>query len=114
MLSQFGLTDPGWADEKEAPNWPVTFIKAGPVTPDRPAHGFDGLLLADNLAFKRVAKPFKRSISEAPILDTGIPVIRSTAAATSLGVATTRSDSEWSLSWSCNLATWSLASWAAW
>ena len=52
MLSQFGLTDPGWADEKEAPNWPVTFIKAGPVTPDRPAHGFDGLLLADNLAFQ--------------------------------------------------------------
>ena len=60
----------------------------------------------------RLLKPFKRSMSEAPILATGIPVNRSTAWATSFGVAVTWSAEEWSANCCFNLATFSLSAWA--
>ncbi len=62
------------------------------------------------LPSSRLSMSFKRSTSLAPILETGIPVICSTALATSSGVAVTFSDSEFSLNCFFKSAIFSLAS----
>ena len=53
------------------------------------------------LPFRRLPMPFSRSISDAPSLETGMPVKRSTAAATSFGVATTGFSLFVPSSWCC-------------